>query len=413
MNRKKFLFPFLFFTFCLAFFQKPAQSQLILGQYTDEAPFRTWNILGIATASALAMGNTHFASSADCSASLINPALLSKLPKFSFILSSSSNTASFFRYSIVNTGVLFSAKGLPHSFLAFDFAGVSIKIRNWVIAVNKATLENYSRPEAELEQQYRNSPYYSLSFSQKGALGNINIALSRKLHKKLAVGIGFNFLSGSMEKNLEEKWLYPDITIIDRKSHDFKGFYINGGFYLDFSDKATFSLIFRTPYQKKSQSESLLRYQAPAGNTDIRIESSANNSYKLPLVLGIGLHYNLSKSFQLASDFSFFNWSRYEIQYFEEKLKRDFKDIVKASAGVEYSTYPKIFNQNIKISYRAGVGYDPQPIKDLNSYYLYLSLGSGISFKKFFLDAGILIGKEYGSRTDLTARVVAVTVGYK
>jgi len=392
---------------------EPAQSQLLLGQYEDEAPFRTWNSIGVMTASSLALGGTHFAYSQNCSVSLSNPSLLNKLPKVLFALSGSTNSASFSKFSIVNTGVFQSIENLSGNFLALDFAGVSFNFRGWGIAFSSSLFENFTRPNAEHESLQENQLYYSLNFAQKGTLRNINFSLSRELHHRISVGIGFNFISGNSEKNIEEKKMASDITISDSKSHEFRGFFLNGGFFVDLTDKLTVAAMIRAPYKKKSESTSLLRYLSPQGNTDIQIEASADNIYNQPLMAGIGFNINLSNKIRLASDFSYFNWGKYKVHYFDEDLKRNFKDTIKISTGMEYIHSQIIFRQNTKISYRAGFGYDPQPMKEPHSYYLYYSIGLGIQWEKITLDFGALIGNENGSGDNLNSRVIAFTVGYK
>ncbi len=58
------------------FLLSPAWSQLVLGQYEDEAPLRSWNQYGFLGATSLAVGGTRFAFATDCSTSLANPSLL-------------------------------------------------------------------------------------------------------------------------------------------------------------------------------------------------------------------------------------------------------------------------------------------------------------------------------------------------
>jgi hypothetical protein len=119
---------------------------MTLGQYEDEAPFRTWNSFGIATASSLALGETQFTIAADCSVALSNPALLSHLPRITFTLSSSLSSASFYKYSIVNTGVLFTVENLSSELLGLDFAGASFRVKSCTLALSMALFESYHRP---------------------------------------------------------------------------------------------------------------------------------------------------------------------------------------------------------------------------------------------------------------------------
>jgi long-subunit fatty acid transport protein len=233
------------------------------------------------------------------------------------------------------------------------------------------------------------------------------------VNKKLSLGLAVNYVFGNNEKSIEEKWFSSNITITDEKKHDFKGFFINGGFNLEMTEKFSLAGIFRTPYIKKSDSQSLLRYFSPGGDTDIRIDAVGNNSYNQPFVVGLGLQYVFSKNFRAAADFNFFDWSSYKIDYFNEELDRNFKNVLKIGTGVEYSMPAKFIRQDIRVFYRLGASYDPQPMKIADSYYLGLTLGTGIQWRRYFLDLGILLAQEFGSGDDLNSRVFVITLGHK
>ncbi|MFC2161789.1 hypothetical protein ACFLRX_09085, partial [Acidobacteriota bacterium] len=83
---------------------RPALTQLVLGQYEDEAPLQTWNIFGITTAASISRGGTSFTLAEGSEVSLSNPALLVKLPKFTLTLSGSYRITMLNKYGIVNTG---------------------------------------------------------------------------------------------------------------------------------------------------------------------------------------------------------------------------------------------------------------------------------------------------------------------
>jgi hypothetical protein len=411
MKSLKLLFASLF-SFCiLTFFPGLLWSQLTLGQYTDEAPFRTWNTLGFQTAPSLAMGEVQFTLASDCSAALSNPALLSRLPPITITLSSSFNRASFFKYSIVNTGVFSSEKNISHSYYAFDFGGVSVRLKDWTFALSMALLECYDRPRAEGNYYSGDTLAYSLNFDQEGVLKNVNFSAARSVFDGLFAGIGLNYVYGNLYKDIDERWPQSNITIIDNKSNEFQGFYLNGGLVWDYKDRLRVAVIFRTPYVKKSESASSLQYHASAA--DIKIEATANNEYKQPFVAGIGLSYEFSKVFRVASDMAFFNWSRYSVNYYDEELQRDFKDVFKIGAGLEYTSFLEIFNQKITTPFRIGISSDPQPMKEPDSSYFYFTYGIGIYWGHFFLDAAASIGKEKGSGDSLSARKIALSVSIK
>lgn len=413
MRKRRFLFFALILLWMFAFFPKTSWPQMVLGQYEDEAPLRTWNTFGITTARSLAMGETQFTLGSDCAVSLTNPSLLTRLPKIIFTLNSSFNIAQLYRYSIVNTGPLYTRENLSLGVIAFDFAGASIRLKNWTLALSIGLIESYDRPRAEDVYDPAGRVLYRLRVDQEGSLKNINFSIARKLFGGLSVGIGLNYAYGFLEKDINEQWITSSIAITDSKSHKFRGFYVNGGLAWELADKIDIAAVFRTPYVKKSDSESLLRYVSVGGDTDIMIEASSSNKYKQPFVAGIGVSYKFSPKFRATSDFTFYNWSKYKVDYFEEELERDLKDIIKVGAGIEHSSSRRIFGQEVNIPLRAGLIYDPQPMKEPDSSYFYLSLGTGIHWGKFLFDGAVILGRESGSGNSLTASKVALSFSFR
>jgi hypothetical protein len=396
-----------------AFLPQALWPQMDLGQYKEEAPLRTWNKLGISTARSLGLGETQFTWGSDCAVSLTNPALLTRLAKITFTLNSSLSTAQLYRYSIVNTGPLSTRGNLSLSLIALDFAGASIRFKSWTLALSIGLIESYDRPQTGYEYPSEGIVLYSLQTNQGGDLKNINFSIARKLFGGLSAGIGLNYAYGFLERDVNEQWTTESITITDSKSHRFKGFYLNGGLLWQLTDKIEAAAIFRTPYVKKSESESLLRNLSPEGDTDIIIEASARNEYKQPLVAGIGVSYKFSPRLRAASDFTFYNWSAYKVDYFEEEFEGELKNTIKIGVGIEHSSSRHLFGREVKIPLRAGFIYDPQPMKEPNSAYFYLSLGTGIHWERFLLDGGLILGRESGSGNSLTASKVALSLSWR
>lgn len=390
----------------------PGRAQLIIGQYEDEAPFRTWNTFGIATATAVGMGETHLASVADASASVINPARLTALPRFSCSLTGSFTRASFHKYGVVNTGVLITEGNSSVGIYGLDFAGATFTIRGWAVGISIGLLENYERPPQSPHYRPGGQLLYLFQFQQSGHLRNYNLSLARELGKWISLGLAVNYVEGKMEKSVTENMYLTEITISDSKKHDFTGFYVNGGLSAEVSDKLTIGAVFRTPYTKEAESQSKLRFDSPQGNTDIRIDAEAKNAYKMPWVMGIGIDYKFSRRLRVASDLSYFRWSSYSVDYFGENIQRDFKDILKIAGGLEYIGSLQLFQQECQLPLRAGLTYDPQPVKKPNMYYMYYTLGFGLYWQHLRLDAGAMFGFEKGSGHDLYGHKIVMTVSY-
>jgi len=405
-------YPVAIFLCLFALLSVPAQAQLAVGQYEDEAPFRTWNTFGLATAAAAGMGEAQFALVADASATLVNPARLTALPSFSCSLNGSYTAASFDKYAVVNTGVLVTGGNSALGIYALDFAGITFSLEEWAFGVSVGLIENYDRPPQSPDYVWQGELQYLFQFDQSGHLRNYNLSLARQWGGWLSVGVGLNYAAGSMEKSVVENMYYSGVTISDRKKHDFTGFYVNGGMTADVNEKLTLAAVFRTPYTKQAESKSSLRYDSPQGGTDIRIEAAADSAYRQPLVLGIGADYRFSPRFRAASDLSYFHWSSYAVTYFDEDLRREFKDIVKVSGGLEYIGSLRLFQQDFQVPLRAGMSYDPQPVREPSVHYIYFTLGTGLYWQQLKLDVGVMFGNEKGSGRNLYGRKIVLTLSY-
>lgn len=396
----------------LFFFPSASWPQLVIGQYEDEAPFRTWNTLGIKTASSLGRGETQFTLASDCSVALSNPALLTRLPKITYTLNYSSSRALFYKYSLVNTGVLFSEESLSHDFSAFDFLGMSVRLNNWAFGLSWALIENYERPLASFEYGPQDALLYSINFDQQGKLNNLNFSISSEFFEGFSLGFGFNYVYGRLDKDLTEEWFMDGVTITDTKSSDYKGYYFNGGLTLDLTESFRVAAVIRTPYIKKSKSQSVLRYESVTGGTDISIDAASDDEFHQPLVAGLGARFIIFESVKMISEFTLYKWSDYKVDYFGEPLQRDFIDVIKIGIGAEYENSIELFNQVFYLPWRAGFSYDPQPMKEPSSSYVYITIGSGIRWKNLLFDAAFIFGQERGSGDALSVSKVAFSLSY-
>jgi len=252
-----------------------------------------------------------------------------------------------------------------------------------------------------------------LGLVQKGSLKNVNFSISRKITKFLSLGVGFNFVYGLLERDVSDEWVMDNVAILNNVSHEFSGYYFNGGMCLSLTERLDITAVVRTPYVKSSKSKSLHRYYAPSGQTDIKIKADSISKYNQPLVLGVGAGYRISGKFRAATEFTFFRWSEYSGEYFEEPLKRNFRDVLKVGLGVEFIDSFDLWNREFKIPLRGGIVIDPQPMKDFRSSYYYLTLGTGLYTGGFLLDLSMAIGDESGSGHSLKASRAALSLSYR
>jgi hypothetical protein len=390
-----------------------APAQLVLGQYEDEAPLRTWNTFGLTVASSLGRGETQLALAEDCSAALGNPALLAGLPKFSICLNGSYSYASLFRYSVVNTGVLVTKKDPTIGLFSLDFAGVSYNYRGWAFALTVALTESYDRPDVSARTYIERQPYYAISFDQSGYLRNFNLSLARKISRTIQVGLGINFVQGELSREVIDQDFEADITISHSVSQQFSGFYLNAGLLARINEQLDLAFVARTSYDKKAEGRSLLRYLAPGGGTDIRIEAASDDRYHQPWAAGVGVHYALSARFHVLGDLIYFPWSKYRAEFFGENERRDFRDTFKAGAGIDYCLGIRLFGHDAGIPLRLGISYDRQPMRNPGSAYTNVSLGTGIRWRMIRLDVGGQFGRESGSGHSLETLRIASSLSIR
>ena len=398
-----------------AFGAGPAAGQLKLGQYEDEAPFRTWNTHPFTAASALGRGGTSFTLATDPSAALANPALLPLLPRFSVLVNGALQTATFNKYGFVNTGIFITQGNLDQNQTGLDFAGLSIRIGYWAVALSVSEAESYARPQALYEEPGPNGrTAYLLQWIQTGSLRVLNFGIGRMLGGGLSLGLGVNYAFGSLRREYAEQ-IYGagGYRISDAVTQDFRGVYLNGGLLWAPTSKFRAAAVFRTPYPKKVQGRSTLAYTAPDGPTDITITATSDDEARQPLVLGLGVSWDLLPRLVLAAEASFHNWSAYALNEFGEDRDRAFRDVVRVGLGLEFKQQITLFGGRFDIPSRVGVIYDPQPAKNPASSYWDFTIGTGLAAKHVRLDFGALIGREWGSGAALAVRKFSISFGFQ
>ena len=405
---KRILFPFALLAGCLVLCSA-ASAQLVLGQYEDEAPLGTWNILGSPPAPSVGLGGAQFARAWDASASLANPALLTSLARLTAGLSASYSGASMFKYSLVNTGVVETIGTPSVGVIGVDGGGVAARLGPWAVALVAVAPESYVRPSIAFSDGG-----YQLNFDQTGYLRVFHAGIARRLPAGWSVGLGLNYAAGRLDRTTFERSasVASTVTITDDKAERFHGFYINAGLTWEATARLTAGLSVRSPYVKKGTAESLLRYEALAGGTDIRIAAEAVNSFHQPWVFGIGLSYRLTEAWGLVADAAYFDWSRYSGTSFDEPLDRAFRNVLRAGAGVEYLAPARMYGRTARIPFRLGLSSDPQPMTTVHSSYLALTFGTGLELKSLAVDISGCFGREKGSGNSLRAGKIVLSVRY-
>jgi hypothetical protein len=390
----------------------PAAAQLVLGQYEEEAPVRSWNSFALATAAALGRGETSFTLGRDASAAMANPALLSDLPPFTLASNAYLQSTGFSKYGPVNTGVILTQGNVNLVAAGFDSSGLSVRLGGWTLALNVFSEELYGRPAVSVQATYNGTVYHEADTSQSGILRTWQFAVSRRIGSGLSLGAAFNAVQGSLERKFIDTGYFPNVVITDRKEQTFSGFYVNGGILARISEKLRAALVFRTPYRKEISSQSNLTYEAPAAGTVITISDEAEDTAEIPASIGLGLRLSVLAGLDVFAEATATFWSRYKVSFFGDAQTRDFADVIKAGLGLEYRVPVRLFGDSAVVPLRIGGIYDPQPPKTPRSAYAGITLGTGLQGKRVGLDIGGLIGRESGSGADLGIAKLALSLRF-
>lgn len=386
----------------------PAAAQLRIGQYEDEAPLRSWNAFPSVSAAGLGRGTVALAWAEDGTAAWSNPALLAFLPRPTLTLNGSIQAADFYRFSLVNTGPILSDGPLTAASSALDAAAVSFRAGAWALAAACGAWEIYDRPAASVESFYRGRRAYALDFNQEGRLWAASLAAARRLGRSLSLGFSLHILWGGLRRGYVEDWAASGFTIVDDRETDFRGFVPQAGLAWDVSSTWTLGLSVRPAWTKKGRSRARIEFlssQVPGG---ILQEEEWDDSLGQPWVVGLGAACRLLPGLRLAADAIWFDWSGYAPSLYGGPAERGFQDVVRLSAGAEYQIRLRLFGAELLSPLRAGLVYDPQPMRDPRSAYVDLSVGSGFEWRGIRLDVGVLAGRESGSGSGLTVRRVGL-----
>ncbi len=394
------------FAFILLLGRGAGLAQLVIGQFEDEAPVRTWNIFGIPGAATTSLGGTQFALALDASAIFANPSAAARLPGLSFSGRGSYQSSEFFRFASINTGVIESRGNPGLSLWALDSAAVTYRLGGWGLGLGYGLLEAYSRPRIDVDE----SPDFTFHFEQTGALRVFNFSLARSFGSRLAVGAGLNLLMGELNRLTEVTFFNGLETILTSISQKFSGIYVSGGLFWDLTDSVHLGAVVRSPFTKKGDDTSVIARNMLVGR-GFEINAASEDEYRMPLSAGLGLRFDLTPDWLAACDLTWFNWAQYKVSFFGETPSRDFRDSWKVCFGTQYSLSATLFGAVVDLPIRAGFQFDPQPMRDPRSSYFYYSFGTGIRGRHLFLDVGFTRGSESGSGHSLNARSVQVSLG--
>jgi len=157
----------------------------------------------------------------------------------------------------------------------------------------------------------------------------------------------------------------------------------------------TFGAVYHSPYtadvDRIIDSQSTSNFSGSISTFSNHIREHFEIDY--PMSIGAGWGFRYSDALSLSMDVTWTDWSEYEQENKETgeetrplglgvSTDRDIDDTYAVRFGTEYL----IFRQKMIIPVRGGLFYEPRPSLDDPTDVYGVSVGSGITFKRFSID---------------------------
>lgn len=381
--------------------------QTNIGQYEDEAPLGSWNLWGPYSSRSLGMGQLSLALPYDSSAGFHNPAALPFVSGSHIVLNLVGNSASLYKYSLVNTGVISTRSPTAAAHFSVGYVGGAYLLGKWAFALNYGELENYLRPPVE----YFEGAILDCRYS--GSLNYVNLAAARRLTEKIALGVAINRVWGERFREIEYTFYTWSIRnlLVERMSQTLSGYYFIAGLLISVNDKLNLAVAWRSPHKRRAKSTFYREFSNSFVFIPSRAESDTDK-YEMPAVIGFGASYRVNTRLTLGMDIALFGWNKYEVIYFGEPTPRPFVSRTKVNLGAEYLLPLQIRQRRVILPLRLGYYYDPQPSLNPETNYHNLTLGGGLKLWRLNFDAAITYGFENSSGHGLRRYTVNFTTMY-
>ncbi|TKJ33395.1 hypothetical protein CEE39_04015 [bacterium (candidate division B38) B3_B38] len=375
--------------------------QTNIGQYEDEAPLGSWNLWGPYSSRSLGMGQVSLAFPYDSSAGFHNPAALPFVSGSHIVLNLVGNSASLYKYSLVNTGVISIRSPASAAYFSVGYVGGVYQRGRWAFSLNYGELENYLRPSVEYFEGA------GLHCRYRGSLDYVNLAVARRLSDRIALGVAVNRVWGERLREIEYSFYTESIRnlSIEKMSQTLSGYYFIAGLLVQLNDKLNLAVAWRSPHKRRAESTFYREFSNRFVFIPSRAESD-NDEYKIPSVIGFGAGYRVNSRLTLGMDVALFGWKKYEVTYFGETTPRSFASRTKVNLGAEYLLPIRIGQRKVILPLRLGYYYDPQPPLNPETNYHNLTLGGGLKLWRLNFDAAFTYGFENSSGHGLRRSMV-------
>lgn len=370
-------------------------------------------------ARALGQGGAFIAVADDATAASWNPSGLAQLerPEISVVGSFLSTHQDFDPPGSIGESTGFSFDNASVSRGDLNYASVAYPFR--VFGKNLVAALNYQQKydfHTDVDYNYISAPDTPLAdnvtvdFRSTGGIGALTPAIAMQVLPKLSIGVAVNIYTDeyfgdfawkektrTVTSSINSKVPVTSTADFDLTFKNFQAVNVSTGMLWDVWEKEekrlTFGAVYHSPYTADVDRITDLRSDRngiPVSIDPDQVRTHLEIDYPMSFGVGLGFRYNDALSFSL--DVTWTDWSEFQQ---EEENGDKTRPIAGASAGrdiddtyaVRFGTEYLIFRQKMIIPVRGGLFYEPRPSLDDPIDVYGVSVGSGITFKRFSIDA--------------------------
>ncbi len=381
----------------------------LLAASAQEAPGQTSVYFGSSPnpvgsgARALGMGGAFIGVADDATAASWNPGGLVQLknPEISFVVEGySRKESSDFgpNHPEADGSTTLTQEDLNYASVVYPFNWLN---RNMAVSLNYQKLYDFNR-DLSFPITLENDQYtvdMEATWRQEGSLSALGLAYCIQIVPSLSAGFTLNYWDDAAsdnswkEKNRFRGTLdigYGPMPFDDSKTqeNEFDGFNANIGLLWHASEELSVGVVLKTPFTADIRRTT---------NNTTRLDETAPEDLELdmPLSFGIGVAYRFTDSFRMSADVYRTEWDDFvyrdssgnETSAVSGKPLKD-SDVdptYQVRLGAEYLISNQAARYTVPI--RAGLFYDPSPAEGSPDDFWGISIGSGISFERFSIDA--------------------------
>lgn len=369
-------------------------------------------------ARALGMGGAFIAVADDATAASWNPGGLTQLerPELSVVGSYLSTQQDFdpgnSGLSLGNEAV--SRGDLNYASVAYPFKAFG---KNLVASLNYQQKYDFHM-DVDFDQTFELpgvSSVRSTDFESSGGVGALTPAIAMQVMPRLSIGVAVNFYTDEFFGNSAWEQTYRvreqgtansvpfiDSNILEYTFKNFQAINVTAGILWDVWEKEekrlTFGAVYHSPYtadmDRITDFQTVLIFDDDP--PDVVIDHDREHfEIDYPMSFGAGFSFRYNDALSFSMDVAWTDWSEFEQENKENDQEslpiggiikptdREIDDTYAVRLGTEYL----IFRQKMIIPVRGGLFYEPRPSLDNPMDVYGVSVGSGITFKRFSIDA--------------------------